>query len=107
MLNIVIHSQMPPDDAIFTAFSTMGLSSEIASGGTTLWCLFGLIPMFLPVFVVLRHGMHIAMRYAENLHFFPLLFFSCGIDEDVKKVFCKVSGNSQRVNKEMETTAEA
>ncbi|KAK6792904.1 hypothetical protein RDI58_011985 [Solanum bulbocastanum] len=66
--------EMPPGEAIFTPFSLMDLSSKTASGGTTLWCLFGLISIFLPVFVVLLHGMHIAI-YAENLHLFPLSFF--------------------------------
>lgn len=75
MLNVVIHSQMPPGEAFFTPFSLMDLSSKIASAGTTLWCLFGLIPMFLPVFVVLPHGMHITMQYAEILHLFPVSFF--------------------------------
>ncbi|KAL3372109.1 hypothetical protein AABB24_008577, partial [Solanum stoloniferum] len=48
--------EMPLGEAIFSPFSLMDLSSKIASGGTTLWCLFGLISMFLPVLVVLPHG---------------------------------------------------
>lgn len=30
MLSVVVHSQMPPREAIFTAFSTMDLSSKLA-----------------------------------------------------------------------------